>query len=465
MEHHPIDDLFDRNADMRLLELRHSDSGRTGSALRHVTEFVGSDMTASDAHHPTQANMPRLRVAVGAAPQTGVIAGALIGVAIDVFNDGTAPAPESTLMISLPIEAEFRTATLRVDGREALAPERLFGQGLPIGRLPGGTSSKVIFQLQVLTGLNPLYLQPRLIAKGVPVVGAPGLSIKRGCVTSPAVSAERPFYEIAEEEHDAREAEVELPIVPGFVAPEPEPQPQPQPPPPAPQTTAAAPASKKPPLAAAPVELRMSRFRTLRQNDVALLGRLFAAEHPGIIAHYVMISSLACNETESGTDTTGYASFLQTDGQSLGRALVVSRLGKTMEYRVQQSALDELAFPWHPSESRIAGGPNAPRRLRRDLRETECRAIDGLARPSNRDPHLRLRIALLGLAGSTLEGVPRAAADTALTALTAYRAALLAWMIPLCVASEASAATPPPPSDIDVAGRRVAAALGAAYGA
>ena len=448
---------------MRLLELRHSDSGRTSGALRHVTEFIDTDATESGTHHVALATTPRLRVTIAAAPQAGVIAGALVGVAIDVFNDGTAPAPESTLMVSLPIEAEFRTGTLRVDGRETLAPERVFGRGLPVGRLPGGSSSKVVFQLHVLAGLNPLYLQPRLVANGVPVVGAPGLSVKRASVTSPLVTAERPFYEIADEERDACEAEAELPIVPAIVARPIEPQPEP----PATAEPLAAPvAAKRPELTVAPVEQRMSRFRTLGPNDVALLGRLFAAEHPGIIAHYVMISTIACHESESGTDATGYASFLQIDGQSLGRALVISRLGKTMEYRVQQSALDELAFPWHPSESRIAGGPNALRRLRRDLRETECRAIDGLVRPSNRDPQLRLRIALLGLAGSTLEGVPRAAADTALNALTAYRSALLAWMIPLCVASEAAAATPPPPpSDIDVAGRRVAAALATAYGA
>ena len=77
---------------------------------------------------------------IAAAPASGVIPGAVVGVAIDVFNDGNAPAPESKLLVSAPIESEFRTGTLRIDGREVQAPEQLFAHGLPIARLPGATS-------------------------------------------------------------------------------------------------------------------------------------------------------------------------------------------------------------------------------------------------------------------------------------------------------------------------------------
>src|SRR6202035_1648835 len=144
---------------------------------------------------------PRLRVTIAAAPRSGVIAGAVVGVAIDVCNDGNAPAPESKLLVSTPIESAFRTGTLRVDGREVQSPEQLFAQGLPIARLPGTTSSKVTFQLAVLPGINTLYLQPRLQTNGVPVVGTAGVSIKRGGSAGP-MEVPRPFYELDPEEHE-----------------------------------------------------------------------------------------------------------------------------------------------------------------------------------------------------------------------------------------------------------------------
>lgn len=209
----------------------------------------------------------------------------------------------------------------------------------------------------------------------------------------------------------------------------------------------------------------MSRFRTLGANDIALLDRLFAADQPGIIAHFVMISTIACNEPENGPDESGYAAFLRADGESLGRALVLARLGKSVDYPIVQSSLDQLHLPWAPTPPPTSTPRRSPRRLRRDLSETECRAIGGLVQASKRDPHLRLRIALLALAGATIEGVSRATADECVTALASYRSAVLAWLIPLCVASMTHASTtlPQSPPNVDVAGRRVAAALRAAY--
>jgi hypothetical protein len=178
-----------------------------------------------------------------------------------------------------------------------------------------------------------------------------------------------------------------------------------------------------------------------------------------------MIATLACNEPEHGPDTSGYGELLRTDGETLGRALVLARLGKTIDYRVPQSSLDALRLPWEPTAPPTTTPRRSPRRLRRDLSETECRAIDGLVQPSKRDPQLRLRIALLALAGATMEGTSRAAAEECGTALASYRSAVLAWLIPLCVASMTNALTtlPQPPANVDVAARRVVTALRAAY--
>jgi hypothetical protein len=496
-----IEDLFERNADMRLLELRHNEPGKGVSPNKRTAPSFGAESVLASTPDAEIENAPRLRVAVSAAPKTGVIPGAVVGVAIDVFNDGNAPAPESKLLVSLPIESEFRSGTLRVDGREVQAPEQLFAQGLPIARLPGATSSKVTFQLGVLPGVNTLYLQPRLQTNGVPVVGTAGVTIKRGATAgAAAVDPPRPFYELEDDETDeVALSEASEPIMPPVVADHLEPLPPPPvaiaappeplvPPPPAiaappepvappaaemveaPPKRKPQPAEPKAPPAAAPIvakaplgttavpEERMIRYRTLANNDIALLDRLFAPDVPGIIAHYVMISSIACTEPGSGEDGSGYGVFLRRDIEQLGRALVHSRMGKAPQYRIVQADLDGLALDWQLTPPQ----PFPPqRRLRRDLRKPEWTAIGGLTRPSERDATLRTRIALLALAGAALDGVDRRAADDCATALAAYRSSVLAWLVPLCVASAGadSFVIPSPPAAVDVAGRRLVSVL------
>jgi hypothetical protein len=518
VDQNAIEELFERNADMRLLEFRHNEPGRGAPPKKRTSgsTFSAESIVSSIPDAVTE-KAPRLRVTIAAAPATGVIPGAVVGVAIDVFNDGNAPAPESKLLVSIPLETQFRAGSLRIDGRETQAPEQLFSSGLPIARLPGATFSKVTFQLAVLAGVNSLYLQPRLQTNGVPVVGTAGISIKRGVSAGP-MEAPRPFYELDEEEHaevaaesaepimppvlDRAEAPVtptqlplppELPLTPiapavpepAAVAGEPEPvvvvaaaivaEPEPEPVPVprlAPVEKPAVPRpAKKPPLpkalpkaplgAAVVADERMIRYRTLGNNDIALLERLFTADVPGVIAHYVMISSIACTEPGSGEDTSGYAPFLRRDIELLGRALVHSRMGKPPQYRIAQNDLDALALGWNLTPQQ-AFPPQ--RRLRRDLRKPEWAAIGGLTQPSERDATLRTRIALLALAGETLDGVERRAADDCAAALGAYRSSVLAWLVPLCVASagQETFVIPAPPASVDAAGRRLVGVLKAA---
>jgi hypothetical protein len=467
---------------MRLLEFRHNEPGKGAPANKRTTGSFGAESIVTNPDAPIE-DAPRLRVTVAAAPKPGVIPGAVVGVAVDVFNDGTAPAPESKLLISIPVETEYRTGTLRIDGREPQAPEQLFAQGLPIARLPGATSSKVTFQLGVLPGVNTLYLQPRLQTNGVPVVGTAGITIKRGASAAPA-EAPRPFYELEDDEADevavTEAAEPILPPVlerveaapaaPARLEPEPVPPPVAEIAEPEPEAdVAAAPlplfarepdAPQKAPLGAAtaPVE-RMIRYRTLGNNDIALLERLFIPEVPGIIAHYVMISSIACSEPGAGEDRSGYGAFLRRDIELLGRALVHSRMGKAPQYRIVQADLDRLALTWQQLTPPQSFPP--PRRLRRDLRKPEWQAIGALVQPSERDATLRTRIALLALAGATLEGVDRRSTEECESALAGYRSSVLAWLVPLCVASAGaeSFVIPGPPPTVDGAGRRLVAVL------
>ena len=544
MDQQAIEELFERNADMRLLEFRHNEPGKGAPANKRTAAAFSAESIVTRTPDAVIEDAPRLRVTIAAAPKTGVIPGAVIGLAIDVFNDGTAPAPESKLLLSIPVETEYRTGSLRIDGREPQAPEQLFAQGLPIARLPGATSSKVTFQLAVLPGLNALYLQPRLQTNGVPVVGTAGITIKRGASAAPA-EAPRPFYELDDDEADEVAAESAAPIMPpvllDYVAP-PLPTPLPEPPIPAepaepaveaqlaapahfeplpaiPETPAAEPAVAEPVVAAvavpealpavpeappsvpeppaapafafvaevepsvvveappaprpakqrtmqpkaplgapaAPIE-RTIRYRTLGSNDIALLERLFTPEVPGVIAHCVMISSIACSEPGTGEDTSGYGTFLRRDIELLGRALVHSRMGKAPQYRVVQADLDGLSQTW------VLTPPQSfppQRRLRRDLRKPEWLAIGALIQPSERDATLRARIALLALAGATLDGVDRRTTEECEAALATYRSSVLAWLVPLCVASVnvESFVIPNPPATVDAAGRRLVAVL------
>jgi hypothetical protein len=149
---------------------------------------------------------------------------------------------------------------------------------------------------------------------------------------------------------------------------------------------------------------------------------------------------------------------LRRDIELLGRALVHSRMGKAPQYRIVQGDLDGLALTWSLTPQQ-AFPPQ--RRLRRDLRKAEWTAIGGLTQPSERDATLRTRIALLALAGATLDGVERRTADECAAALAAYRSSVLAWLVPLCVASAGQEAfvIPNPPATVDVAGRRLVAVL------
>lgn len=494
MDQQAIEDLFERNADMRLLELRHNEPGKGAPANKRTAGSFGAESIVSSTPDAVIEDAPRLRVTIAAAPKTGVIPGAVVGVAIDVFNDGTAPAPESKLLISIPVETEFRTGTLRIDGREPQAPEQLFAQGLPIARLPGGTSAKVTFQLAVLPGVNTLYLQPRLQTNGVPVVGTAGITIKRGTSSSAPAQPAKPFYELEDDEIDEVAKQSAEPILPPLLLDRIEappalielPPPDEPPAPPAAATPLEAPAPR--PKAAkitkkAAVEVepapataesapvlplltpspataeRMTRYRTLANNDIALLDRLFSPDVPGIIAHYVMISSIACSEGGDGEDASGYGPFLRRDIELLGRALVHSRMGKAPQYRIVQSDLDALSLPWQQATPPQTFPPQ--RRLRRDLRKPEWQAIAGLTQPSERDATLRTRIALLALAGSTLDGVDRRVTEECEAALATYRSTVLAWLVPLCVASAGaeSFVIPAPPAVVDAAGRKLVAVL------
>jgi hypothetical protein len=133
-------------------------------------------------------------------------------------------------------------------------------------------------------------------------------------------------------------------------------------------------------------------------------------------------------------------------------------MGKAPQYRIVQDDLAGLAITWQQSAPQSFP---PQRRLRRDLRPSELQAVIGLIQPSERDATLRARIALLALAGATLDGLDRRTTDECENALATYRSTVLAWLVPLCVASAGvdGFVIPNPPAPVDVAGRRLVTVL------
>jgi len=173
----------------------------------------------------------------------------------------------------------------------------------------------------------------------------------------------------------------------------------------------------------------MIRYRTLGNNDVACSTAVHA-DVPGIIAHYVMISSIACTEPGSGEDTSGYGPFLRRDIELLGRALVHSRMGKAPQYRIVQ-AISTVSRSREPNAATgvSAAAPFASRlaqgRMDRDRR------IDAAL---ERDATLRHAHRALALAGATLD-VWNGERPMNARPPRRYRSSVLAWLVPLCVAS------------------------------
>ncbi len=462
---------------MRLLELRHNEIASIPAAARRGASFSAESLLATTYEDLAIDDAPRLRVTLAAVPSAGVIPGAIVAVAIDVFNDGAAPAPPATLILALPHDCTYRAGSLRVDGREAPSGEQLFSGGLTLARVPGASSTKVTLQFVVQPGITALHLQPQLHAGGVPVVGAPAVAVKRAApAPAPAAAAARPFYELEDGETDEELVETAPAVLPPVLAPAAEParaeapaKSTVAPPPrrPAPETpwpkiTQPVVAPPEPePAAAAPADDVMPRYRAIAAADLTLLERLFGAPVPGMVAHGILIATLACYEAARGDDGTAFGTFLRRDVEGAARALVLARMGKAPPDALGQADLDGLALTWEPAPERPAPAAGTFR-LRRDLRRNEHGAVTGLLQPSDRDAGVRLRVALLALAGASIEGgADRERRDIATAALAAYRSAALAWLVPLCGASSGNAppATVPPPNAADDAGRRVVAAL------
>ena len=399
-----LDDLFERNADMRLLERRHREVGAStndGKARRVGGGFGAESIVPGATAELERGDAPLMRVEVAAAPLTGVIPGAVLGIAIDVYNDGNTPAPESTLQCAVPIEAQYRDGSLRLDGQRSHraraafrgrppdpAPAgRVVEQGhvsaagaagrlaahlaaaLAIRRGPGRRDGRDLDQARLADAHRDAGAAP---AAGASVLRARGGRARGGRArrgrrersvgADPAAGPHRRQRPARRRRRcrgragaaaaSAGRARARAPARTGTGAGtrrRPGGARQPEPAPPAAAVDPAA-------------ELRTARYRPIGAAEIGVLERLFAAGAPGPIAHLMTISLLACTQNAAGDDVGHFDAAVRGNGETLGRALVLQRLGKPTAFLINQSQLDGLAADREPR----AAAPPARPTLRRD---------------------------------------------------------------------------------------------------
>jgi hypothetical protein len=207
-------------------------------------------------------------------------------------------------------------------------------------------------------------------------------------------------------------------------APEPKPAPTPAPKPRKPRKRAA-------PRADAAAELAAPYVfaRTLDDDAVHALERIFAGDVPHGLAALAVLTSIAGVDTPLA-GALGLRAFAQAVAAALPRALVAARLNQTLPAVVTREALDAIrADAAAPSEPFPQYFPLLVTRLdERDLgalRTVLARDLD--------DAFLRGVQVLLAIAPRALDGVPKAPTARVADALTAYRAAAGAWLMRVTV--------------------------------
>ncbi|MBV8151814.1 MAG: hypothetical protein JOY59_09670 [Candidatus Eremiobacteraeota bacterium] len=357
------DEALSQSAERRLLEHRRKELGAppapASSWSRTRDVYAGQTPTIT-----VEREGPRLDASLAAWPPEGLIPGAVVTVSLALHNDGPRAAEGIVVSVPVPSGATYRQGTFTRDGREREESAlELFGAGLEIGTLPGGSRTALVWKIDVEPGLDDLVLAPTVKSRA-PVVGARPLALRRGAAalgafaaavateaTQPIADIEpkpepetTPFYELNKEEEIAETA-LQTALKRAFEPQEKRPAPAvPQPPsaPPAPPSPASAapplprpPAViPRPPLVPAPPSAAPVLYRTLRPADLILASRLLEMSL-GLVGHFVLANLIMATATGDGADPFGLAGFAAGQAAVLGRLKVAARLGKPL-------ALEEL---------------------------------------------------------------------------------------------------------------------------
>jgi hypothetical protein len=197
-----VDELFDRNADSRLLERRRSEElGLPPIASRGSTTPARFGPESMVGNVPLAAPRgPMLRVSLDARPNRELIPGAVVTIVAEAGDDGDTDADDVSLRIAIPPESEPIAGSFARDGVE-LDGEALLGEGLRVGTIPAAGAIRVRFAIRVLPGTEPLDIVAYAHAPGVPAISAPALRLGRRSGHA-AYEAPKPFFELEPHEVD-----------------------------------------------------------------------------------------------------------------------------------------------------------------------------------------------------------------------------------------------------------------------
>jgi uncharacterized repeat protein (TIGR01451 family) len=428
------DDRFERSADMRLMDLQRTRIGapaprldweRLGGALPHASGAPVED-------EPAQRGA-LLSATLDAQPRSGLIPGAQVTASIAIVNDGTDAVAGIRAVLPLPAGLRFAPGSLRIDAaeRDDESAADLLGAGIALAPLGPGERRTVVLRFAVERGLDDVTLLPHVRADdGTGITGPRGLRLTRGPtrVLESLAAPERPFYELDDEEA-ALEAEAHDDAAPVFAVVQPsehfEPVLPPPPEPPMPEPPVMEPPAMEPPVSepapepepeAEPVAVAAALAPsgpqavgngsfvlevTLDRSRVASLRGLFAGKPLGMLAHYLVLNALAVRRPLAGDgDTAALTAFLEHQERLLSRALITTRLGKTIAPESVAAPLPPFPpdLPERDGSFALAPAPAGALTLVRVFRPSEVAFIARTLGNGSAHPFLRAAQFFVGLA-------------------------------------------------------------------
>lgn len=472
------EEQFEQSADMRLVDLRREQLGVASPAPSAWRSAATIDIPFGPpkAEPEVAAEPPGavLTLQTTATPRAGLIPGALVTIGVSLLNEGGRPAHGTQVRLPLPTAMSYHQGSLVIDGRESSdeLSDELFGKGLGLGTLAPGQRKTLLFKLTTKPGLDDPILSPSLTSDDAAVVGAKAVRLERTAAPQSAFSAavaraepeapaEEPFYELEPEEaivYEAAEAAISpslppkaepvaapapppppppkaVPPPPVKAAPPPPPPPPPPPevapppvevapPPPAAPPPVAAPEPPVPAVAAVAMVTAPTLATTLTRGKITTLNQFFAATRSfGMVAHYLLLSALACSRTlpleESAEPIAG---FFSAQDALLTRALVAKRIGKSVALGDVAAPLPAFPPPFPASAPLPREAPAASVILMRSFAPSELDFIGRAVANTSSPPFTRAGQLSVGLCARKVVGTTGESSDECERALAEYAA-------------------------------------------
>ncbi len=337
------DPNFEASADMRLVELSRTASGKA-IPVKSRWQSRGNAEAGSPVIDEELAPLDGSLVVatLHSTPSADVIPGAVLTVTLALNNEGGEDARDILIGSPLPGATRVRPGSLVMDGRPAAGDvaEAFFGAGYALRTLAGGSRTTFYWQLEVLAGTDPVIISGNVRATGSAVIVPTSLRISRrvgatGAFTASVATAivppaieELPIYELDEEEilvHEAVSGPYDATPEPRRATklePEPEPKPEPEPEP-----------EPEPVQIAAQVMTRATILltTTIDRASLAFFERVFnGSSAPSLLDHLTFASQLACvtQQPVAAGDDVEIRKHQEAQAQLLARIALHERLKK-----------------------------------------------------------------------------------------------------------------------------------------